>query len=158
MSEPQVLTETSSLPSARADRGRVRALVEHRESRHAVKYGIVGVTNVAIDFTLFALLVSVGVWYPLAKTLSLVVATINGYTFNRRWTFRAGRYRHSTLARYVLVQATALSINIAVLAVLVEGSGLDPRVAQALALPFIATMTFLANRFWTFGPDVPAAR
>jgi putative flippase GtrA len=136
----------------------MRALIQHRESRHAVKYGIVGVSNVAIDFALFALLVSVGVWYPIAKTLSLIAATINGYTFNRKWTFRAGAYRHETLVRYAVVQTTSLGLNIAALAVLVERGGLDPRVAQALVLPFLATMAFLANRFWTFGRHLPEPR
>jgi putative flippase GtrA len=52
--------------------------LEHREVRHATKYGIVGVLNVAIDFALYALLVSLGVWYVAAKGISLTVATING--------------------------------------------------------------------------------
>lgn len=122
-----------------------------RESRHAVKYGIVGVSNVAIDFALYALLVSLGVWYPLAKTLSLVVATANGYTFNRLWTFRAGAHRNVILGRYVAVQASCLSANIAVLAVLIDIVGLGRVTAQAIALPAIALGSFLAQRLWTFG-------
>ena len=110
-----------------------------------------------IDFLLYALLLSFGVWYVLAKTLSLVIATLNGYTFNRRWTFRTGGHRHSTLARYVTVQATGLTMNIAFLTFFVELIGLGPLVAQAIAIPFIASYTFLANRLWTFGRDIPPA-
>jgi putative flippase GtrA len=120
------------------------------ETRRMVKYGIVGVLNVAIDFTLYALLVTIGVWYPLAKTMSLVVATANGYTINRLWTFRAGPYRHMTLAKYASVQAVALTANVTVLALLVEIAGLDEIVAQAIALPFIAVLSFLGQRLWTF--------
>jgi len=122
-----------------------------REFRHAAKYGIVGVSNVAIDFTLYALMVSLGVWYPLAKTLSLIVATANGYTFNRLWTFRAGAHRSVVLGKYVAVQAACLSTNVAVLAVLIEIVDLDEVTAQMIALPFIALGSFLAQRLWTFG-------
>ena len=140
---------------ARVHEGDVlRALIEHRESRHAAKYAIVGVANVTIDFVLYGLLVWLGVWYGAAKSLSLIVATLNGYTFNRVWTFRAGRYRHSTLARYVGVQGIGLALNLALLGLLVEVLGLGPVIAQLIAIPVVCTFTFLANRLWTFGGDV----
>jgi putative flippase GtrA len=129
----------------------LRAALAHRETRHAVKYGMVGVLNVAIDFLLYALLVSLGVWYVGAKALSLTVATINGYTWNRTWTFRAGRHRRVILSKYVAVQAGCYVLNVAVLAVLVEGIGLGAVTAQAIAVPFIAVLSFLAQRLWTFG-------
>ena len=78
-------------------RSSLQGEVARRELRQAVKYGIVGFSNVAIDFALYAALVAFGVWYPLAKTLSLVIATANGYTFNRLWTFRAGPLRYVVL-------------------------------------------------------------
>jgi putative flippase GtrA len=127
-----------------------RALLR-RETRHAVKYGIVGVSNVAIDFAVYALLVSIGVWYPVAKVLSFVVATVNGYTFNRVWTFRAGAHRAVVLTKYVTVQVSCLGGNLVLLVILVEVVGLDQIIAQAIALPFIALAGFIGQRLWTFG-------
>ena len=134
------------------------AVATHRESRHAVKYAIVGVANVAIDLGIYALLVHLGVWYVLAKTLSLCVATLNGYTFNRRWTFRAGDHETMKLARYVTVQGTGLLLNLALLTGLVEIAGLHEVTAAAAAVPFVAAYCFLGNRLWTFGAHVPASR
>jgi putative flippase GtrA len=130
------------------ERGRSRA---HRELRRVVKYGLVGVVNVALDFAIYALLVSLGLWYPLAKTLSLVVATANGYTLNRLWTFRAGDHRSSILTKYVTVQALCLAANISLLVLLIEVGGLHKITAQAIALPIIALASFAAQRLWTFG-------
>jgi putative flippase GtrA len=126
-------------------------VARHRETRHAVKYAIVGVTNVTIDFVLYAVLVWAGVWYPLAKTLSLVVATANGYTLNRLWTFRAGRHHNTMLTKYFTVQAVCLTANLVLLVALVEGAGLDKVLAQAMVLPVIALASFTAQRLWTFG-------
>jgi putative flippase GtrA len=136
-------------PRSMADR-LVRARA-HRETRHAIKYGIVGVSNVTIDFALYAVLVSLGLWYPLAKTASLTVATANGYTLNRIWTFRAGRHRNVMLTKYVTVQASCLAGNIALLVPLVEVAGVHKITAQAIALPIIALASFIAQRVWTFG-------
>jgi putative flippase GtrA len=125
-----------------------------RELRRAMKYGVVGVSNVTIDFALYALLVSIGVWYPLAKIVSLVIATANGYTFNRIWTFRAGTHRSDILIRYVTVQGLCLATNLALLAMLIEWGGLGKVTAQAMVLPAICLASFIAQRLWTFGASV----
>ena len=157
MPENQALADTPDTFPRPRDREGLRALMEHRESRHAVKYAIVGVANVTIDLVLYGLLLWLGVWYVAAKSLSLVVATLNGYTFNRIWTFRAGRHEHMTLARYVTVQAAGLAINLALLTMLVELAGRSPMVAQVIALPFVCAFTFLSNRLWTFGRHLSEA-
>jgi putative flippase GtrA len=122
-----------------------------RELRHAAKYGIVGLSNVSIDFVLYAALVSLGMWYPLAKMLSLVVATANGYTLNRLWTFRAGAHHGIVLTKYVGVQAGCLIANLGLLVFLVEGLGLGRITAQVVAIPIISAVSFMAQRLWTFG-------
>ena len=130
-------------------------VLAHRESRHVVKYGLVGVSNTVIDFAVYALLLSLGLWYVAAKVLSVVVAVINGYTWNRRWTFRTGAHRNETLARYVAVHVTALTANLAVLTGLVELVGLSALTGQLVAIPFVAAFSFTANRLWTFGRYIP---
>lgn len=152
MPESQTLIEPATPASLdRPAPAPARPLLDHPESRRVVKYGIVGMVNVAIDFLLYAVLVSFGVWYVAAKTLSLVAATLNGYTFNRRWTFRAGRHQHHLLGKYVAVQAGCLVTNLVLLTLLVEVLDQHAIVAQAIALPFVAALSFLANRLWTFG-------
>lgn len=153
MPESQTLIESpNAAPPGPPGPAPARPLLDHPESRRVVKYGIVGVVNVAIDFLLYATLVWLGVWYVAAKTLSLVAATLNGYTFNRRWTFRAGPHQHLLLGKYVAVQAVCLVTNLALLTLLVEGLDQHAIAAQAIALPFVAALSFLANRLWTFVP------
>ncbi len=136
---------------------RTAALAQHRESRHAVKYSVVGVSNVIIDMVVFVVLLQLGVWYVAAKVLSESAAILNGYTFNRRWTFRAGAHRYMKLLRYVTIQGTGLLLNLALLTTLVEIVGLGPVLAAVIALPPVAAYCFLGNRLWTFGQHVPPA-
>jgi len=145
------MSEAETVVGHVGGRPSLRGPTARREFRHAAKYGIVGLANVAIDFILYALLVSAGVWYVAAKALSLVVATANGYTWNRVWTFRAGRHRTTMLSKYVTVQIGCYAINIAALTLLIELLDMGPVSAQAVLLPFIAGLSFLAQRIWTFG-------
>ena len=131
--------------------GRLRRAWANRETRHLIKYGIVGVTNVTVDFALYATLVWLGLWYPVAKTASLVVATANGYTLNRLWTFRAGPHRNVMLTKYVMVVASCWAANIVLLMLLVEVAGLHKITAQLIIIPIVAPASFLAQRIWTFG-------
>jgi putative flippase GtrA len=129
---------------------RPRPHVARVEGGRAAKYAVVGVANVAIDFALYAVLVTVGVWYPIAKAVSLMVATANGYTWNRLWTFRAGPHQYPMLARYATVQTICYVGNVAMLAVLIELLDRSAIFAQAIALPLIAGLSFLLQRLWTF--------
>lgn len=116
-----------------------------------MKYALVGLSNVTIDFVIYAALVWLGLWYPAAKVASFVVATVNGYTLNRLWTFRAGAHRGEVLTKYVTVQISCLGVNLTLLVALVEIAGLHQVIAQAVALPAVALASFTAQRLWTFG-------
>lgn len=139
-------------------RARAVAVATHRESRHAVKYAIVGVANVIIDLTIYAALVHFGVWYIAAKVVAVVIATINGYTWNRIWTFRAGDHESMKLVRYVTVQGSGLLLNLGLLSLLVEVFGVGEVRAAVIALPIVAAYCFLSNRLWTFGRHIPTGR
>jgi len=132
-------------------RARLGSVLAHRETGHLAKYGIVGVANAAIDIAVFAVLVHFGVWYVAARVLSVATATLNGYFFNRTWTFRAGAHQRGKLARYVTVQGVGLLINLGILTFCVEVLALPKVASAALAVPVVAAYCFLTNRLWTFG-------
>ena len=124
--------------------------------RQLSKYAVVGGLNTAIDFALYALLVLGGVWYVAAKVMAWAVATVNGYVLNRRWTFEAGPFCRVGLAKYTAVQASGMAVNVGLLVALVELAGVGQLLAQVIAAPLAALVTFLANRHWTFRSPVPA--
>jgi putative flippase GtrA len=95
------------------------------------------------------LLLALGTPYVLAAPLAFAAGAVNGYVFNRRWTFVA---RDSTRARvlYVAVQAVgAVSTSLLVL-LFVEASGTGKVWAYLAAIPPVTLCMFAANRLWTF--------
>jgi putative flippase GtrA len=115
------------------------------------RFAIVGATNTALSWGLFALMTSMGVWYPAASGLAFAAGAVNGYTLNRVWTFRAGAFRMGGLARYAVVQAIGLAANVLTVVAFVEVAGVHRLVAQVFALGFVSLLTFGLNRRWAFG-------
>jgi putative flippase GtrA len=54
-----------------------------------VKFCIVGSTSFVIDFGIYNILLRVGLSPALSLSFSFLVAVVNGFYWNRRWTFRA---------------------------------------------------------------------
>ncbi len=116
-----------------------------------VKFGIVGVSNTALTFIVYTLLLKVfGVWYIAASAIGFVVGAVNGFLLNRRWTFAGHVGDALTPVRWAVVQGGGLGINLGLLYVLVHDAGLDKLLAQAAATVVVTVSTFVVNRAWTF--------
>jgi putative flippase GtrA len=124
-----------------------------------VRFLVVGLGNTAVSFISYRLLLAVSTPYLIAAFLGFSVGALNGYVFNRRWTFAAA---DTTRARvlYVAVQAIgAISTSLLVL-FFHRGAELGKVAAYLVAIPPVTVCMFVANRVWTFAerPDRPAAR
>ncbi len=116
-----------------------------------VKFGIVGVSNTAIAFGIYTLLLKgFGVWYLAASAIGFVVGAVNGFLLNRRWTF-AGHVGDSlTPVRWGVVQGCGLALNEGLLYLFVDGAGVEKLLGQACATAIVTVLTFIVNRAWTF--------
>jgi putative flippase GtrA len=113
------------------------------------RFVVVGVMNTALGFIAYRLMLAVGTPYVIAAFLAFPVGAVNGYIFNRRWTFAA---RDSTKSRvlYFTVQVVG-AISLTLLVVLfVRGAGVGKVGAYLLAIPPVTACIFIANRVWTF--------
>jgi len=114
-----------------------------------LRFLVVGVGNTVVSFVAYRLLLAVSVPYAAAAPLAFAVGAVNGYVFNRIWTFAA---RDTTRARvlYVGVAAAGAASTSLLVALFVEGFGAGRVWAYVASLPLVTVGTFLANRFWTF--------
>jgi putative flippase GtrA len=123
-----------------------------------VKFGIVGISNTLITFAVYTLLLKVfGVYYLAASAIGFIAGAVNGFLLNRAWTFRGHVGDALTPVRWAIVQGCGLALNEGLLFLWVAGLGVDKLVAQGLAILIVTTVTFFANRAWTFRMQTPAA-
>jgi putative flippase GtrA len=123
-----------------------------------VKFGIVGVSNTLLAFSVYTLLLKVfGVWYLAASGIGFGVGAVNGFLLNRRWTFKEHVGDALTPVRWTVVQGCGLLANLGLVYVLVSDASLDKLVGQAFATAIVVVLTFFANRAWTFRMHAPVA-
>jgi putative flippase GtrA len=126
--------------------------VSDREERaRLVRFVLVGGSNTAISFGLYILLLEFGASYSSAASIGYAAGILNGYTWNRIWTFRAGDFHLPEFFRYLIVQGAGLVANVLGLVVAVEGIGMGEVVAELAVLTPIVLVTYSLNRWWTFG-------
>ncbi len=115
------------------------------------RFLVVGAAGYGINLATFAALVAADVGYVLASVISYLVSNALMYLGNRYFTFRLGNDGFwSAYARYLLVGLGVVALNAAVLALLVEGAGLDETLAQALSLLAVTPAAFVMFKRWTF--------
>jgi putative flippase GtrA len=113
------------------------------------RFLVVGLGNTALSFIVYRLLLAIGTWYLLAAPLAFAVGAVNGFIFNRRWTFAA---RDSMRARVLYVAVVSLGAVSSTLLVLffVQVAGVGRVWAYVAAIPPVTVGMFVANRLWTF--------
>jgi putative flippase GtrA len=126
-----------------------------------VKFGVVGVSNTLLAFTIYTVLLKVfGVWYLAASAIGFVLGAVNGFLLNRRWTFAGHVGDALTPVRWGIVQGCGLGLNLGLLYLFVDDAGIEKLLSQAFATGIVTVITFLVNRAWTFRmhhPPVAAA-
>ena len=113
------------------------------------RFLLVGVGNTVLSFVVYGLLLALATPYLLAAPLAFAVGAVNGYIFNRRWTFAA---RDTGRARvlYVLVQAVGAGATSLLVLLFAQGAGTGKVGAYLASAPPVTIATFAANRRWTF--------
>lgn len=114
-----------------------------------VRYVVVGAGNTTVSYVVYRLLLAGHVPYLLAAPIAFLAGAVNGYFFNRRWTFAAADTTRSRVLYFGLTGLGALWTTVLV-SIIVEVAGVDRVWAYLVAVPPVTVTMFLANRFWTF--------
>jgi putative flippase GtrA len=138
------------------ERARSLQIRRWREPRPPVvqfaRFLTVGASNTIVSYVVYTALLWVGVIYWLSGALAFVVGAVNGYIFNRRWTFVATDDL-ATRVRYGVVQGAAVVATSGLLWFVVNLLSVGRLVAYAIAAPAVTAAMFLANRGWVFRND-----
>ena len=126
--------------------------MSREERTRLLRFILVGGSSTLVTLVSYAILVGVSVPYALAAPAGYAAGILNGYTWNRLWTFETGGFHLPEFSRYVAIQGSGLVANLLGVVLLVEALGLDKMPAEILTLVPIVLITFALNRRWTFRP------
>jgi putative flippase GtrA len=118
------------------------------------KFGVVGGSGYLVNLSVFAVFTqALEVNHVLAALIAFCVAVTNNFMWNRNWTFRraaSGGHAGFQAARFFAVSLVGLTVNVAVLAALVDAAGLAELPSQAIAVAVAMPVNFIGNKLWTF--------
>jgi putative flippase GtrA len=127
------------------------------EAHRVAKFAVVGVGSTMVTFISYAILIALGVNYLLAGPIAWSIGLLNGYTWNRIWTFDRASHNYLLMGRYYAVGLVGLSLNTLLLALEIEAFGAGKIVGEIVALPIVVLSTFFLNRRWVFGDHLRSA-
>lgn len=132
---------------------RVRAGIRKPASwAQLVRFGLVGASGYVVNLAVYtAALHGAGVDFRVASAIAFLVAVLNNFFWNRRWTFRA-RDGHAGFqaARFFVVSVAAWAFSLGVLQLLVVELDVQKVAAQAVAIVVATPLNFLGNKLWSF--------
>ena len=135
-------------------------------ARQATRFCIVGIINTAVDIIVLNLLIFItgtghsGPLFTAFKTISFLVALLNSFYMNSRWTFAgegSGRTTMSQGAQFIVVSVLASVVNIASASYVasfvkppVELVSYWPTVAALVGTVFSFIFNFIGYKFLVF--------
>jgi putative flippase GtrA len=123
-----------------------------RDNRRFLRFAVVGGSNGVVTVGVYTLLLALGIAYPVAAIVGYGAGILNGYTWNRLWTFETGSFHLPEFSRYVVVQGSGLLLNLLLLYVLIDRLGVARGLSEILSIVPVVLLTYIFNRWWTFQP------
>ena len=122
------------------------------------KFCVISFSNLVIDFGILNLLiyysgVAEGVLYSVFKAASFLLANVNGYAWNKFWTFRSREVEGwlKQFIRFFAVVGVGLVINVTVASyVVAEFGGSGGSISSTLWANIGAAVSLVITLFWNF--------
>ena len=141
-------------------------------ARQATRFCIVGIINTAVDIVVLNLLIFItdaghsGPLFTAFKTISFLVALLNSFYMNSRWTFAGESGGRSTVAQgaqFVVISVVSSVVNIASASYVAsflkppaELVGYWPTIAALVGTVFSFVFNFIGYKFLVFSNRVSA--
>ena len=95
------------------------SFLKNRHPKRFIKFSVVGVVNFLIDFSILNLLsfvtgINQGIVAALFSAVSFLIANLNSYFLNRKWTFKATN-KNSNYKTFLAISALGVAVNILII-------------------------------------------
>jgi len=127
--------------------------IERRNhARQFIKFCIVGVSNLAIDFTSYFLLTRFFHFYFIVANISSFLLAVSwSFYWNKKWTFNHELKKlNAQYLKFIVTNLIGIVVQTTILYILVTSLQWDDIVAKLLAVFIVSFWNFAATKFWAF--------
>lgn len=151
---------------------KIENLIKRDSFKQLIKYGLVGVSGLVIEMTLFYFLTKkFAVQYPFSDSLhnllgnsisihtlntdishiiSSSIAIINNFILNSYFTFKVTDKKLKRFFSFISVAAVGLIISTTLMTIFVQKFQMEEMLSKAIALAIVVAFQFFINKFFTF--------
>ena len=116
-----------------------------------IKFGLVGVLNTIINWILFILLNSMGVYYIISNIIAYSISTLNSYLWNSKWVFKyTGDNVNQTTFKFITLNIIGLVLNTIILFLLVDIIKLPKIISLIITTGIVMILNYFINKLWVF--------
>ena len=117
-----------------------------------LKFIIVGLFSTIINYCLFYLLLNfVNINYLVSSSCGFIAGVFGGFYLNKNWTYNDKNNKSKTLLwKYFSLYLTSLLISLIFLKITVDYIGLNPEIANLLAIGITTCINFIGTKFMVF--------
>lgn len=116
-----------------------------------IKFGLVGILNTLINWILFIILNSLGLYYIISNIIAYSISTLNSYLWNSKWVFKySGDNLKETSLKFIILNIIGLILNTIILYLLVDIVGLHKLIALIITTGIVMILNYFINKVWVF--------
>jgi putative flippase GtrA len=132
----------------------INKIIKEFTSAHFIKYVLIGLTGVVIDFLVYVVLIKVlGLNYLLANIIAISCGIINNFVLNLYLNFKT---KNKVLARFISFYTVGLlGLLLSELLLYVFASFISSKIVdKILTLPFVLIFQFFLNKHISFSSNI----
>jgi putative flippase GtrA len=114
-----------------------------------IKFCLIGVTNVVISYTIYYILLTLGVNYLLANAIAYLIGILNGYIWSSKFVFNKNKSINNMM-KFFIVYISALFINLGIMYICVDYYNMNKLIAPIIAIGIGTIYNYSLNKIWTF--------
>lgn len=116
-----------------------------------IKFAIVGVINTLLNWIIFFLLNSLGIYYIVSNVIAYTVATINSYLWNSKWVFGYTKgFKDNASIKFIILNIVGLILNTIILFILVDMFNIGKLIALVITTAIVMIINYIVNKVWVF--------
>ena len=139
------------------------------ERKRFIKFAFVGISGTIVDFSIFNILLLLGMNTIFSSSISFIVAVFNNFFWNRNWTFPESKINNirSQLIKFGVVSSIGLIVRSILLRIvekpivdlaysafsdyfLISTDIIGKNISLFIVIIIVLFWNYIANRLWTY--------